>query len=273
MLGKKRPVVVFQHYPPTSEQLRKFDEQNVHSVFTGHWHSERVVKAKKTISVSSPTFDMGGIDFSPAGFRVVDISHDGKMKTQWRAVGVSKWAKIVWPAGTLCKSQREIIANVYDSSIDAKKVNFRLNQKGQLKAAGELKRQSPLSWSAKLPSSIEAGDAEIEIEVGWGHNPTAEPGVSGGVKDPTLQKIVGNLTVSDCAAPAIKTAGDWPMFMGNPSRTGIANGGVKTPPCELVWSANTEGDLDLSSPILAEGKLYVAVKSRRSDASARCFGD
>jgi len=249
MLGKDRPVVVFQHYPPTSEELRRFDKLNIHSVFTGHWHSERVVKSSKTISISTPSFDMGGIDFSPAGFKVVDIAADGTMKTQYRPIGVSEWAKVVWPAGAACKGFSEIIANVYDSSVDAKKINFNLHQNGQLKASGELKQQSPLSWSAQLPDSIGAGDAEIEIEVDGKPN----------------WKAKSSFNISDCAAPAIKTDGDWPMFMGNSAHTGLSDTNLSVP-FTLAWSKNTGGDIDLSSPILAAGKLFVAVKARRSDA-------
>ncbi len=249
MLGKNKPVVVFQHYPPTSEELRRFDKLNVHSVFTGHWHSERVVKSEKTISVTTPSFYMGGIDFSPAGFKVVDIASDGTMRTQYRPIGVSKWAKIVWPAGAVCKSFSEIIADVYDSSVDAKKINFKLHQKGQLKASGELKQQSPLNWSAQLPDSIEIGNTEIEIEVEY------QPD----------WKTKNNFSVSDCAVPAIKTDVNWPMFMGNAAHTGVSSSNLSLP-FSLAWSANTGGDIDLSSPILAAGKLFAAVKTRRSDA-------
>jgi outer membrane protein assembly factor BamB len=252
MLGKNKPVVVFQHYPPTSDELRKLDKLNVHSIFTGHWHSEKVVKSKKTVSVTTPSFDMGGIDFSPAGFKVVDIAAEGMMRTQYRPIGVSKWAKIVWPTGVVCnpdKSRQEIIANVYDSSIDAKKINFKLHQKGQLKVSGKLKQQSPLNWTASLPDSIETGKGEIEIEV------EGQPD----------WKAKSSFNIPDCAVPAIKTNGDWPMFMGNPAHTGTSNANLSLP-LALVWSTYTGGDIDLSSPILAVGKLFVAVKARRSDA-------
>ena len=249
MLGKGKSVVVFQHYPPTSAELRRFDKLNVHSVFTGHWHSERVVKSEKTISITTSTFDMGGIDFTSAGFKVVDVAADGTMWTQWRPIGVSKWAKVVGPAGQMCKSQGEIIANIYDSSVDAKQVRFSIHQKGQLKASGELKQQSPLNWAAKLPDSIEAGDGEIEIEVD-------------GKGD---WKAKNSFAISDCTAPAIKTDSDWPMFMGNAARTGVSSSNLSLP-LSPVWSVNTEGDIDLSSPILAAGKIFVAVKGRRSDA-------
>lgn len=257
MLGKGKHVVIFQHYPPTSEEMRKFDKLNVHSVFTGHWHSERVVKSAKTISITTPSFDMAGIDFSPAGFKIVDMAADGTMRTQYRPIGVSKWAKVVWPTGTLCKGFSEIIANIYDSSVDAKKINFKLHRNGQLKASGELKQQSLLNWTALLPDSIEAGDAEIEIQVDGKQDWAAK----------------SNFTISDCAAPAIAPAGDWPMFMGNPARTGIVGWGLN--PANLlfapVWSVNTEGDIDLSSPILAGGKLFVTAKRRQTDAFTGCL--
>lgn len=51
------------------------------------------------------------------------------------------------------------------------------------------------------------------------------------------------------------------MFMGNPARTGVSDS-ILSLPLQLCWSTGTNSEPDLSSPTLAEGKLYVALKSR-----------
>src|SRR5690606_781735 len=84
LLAQDRPVVVFQHFPPTVSELERFAGLGVKSVFSGHWHSEKEMEHAGVQSVNSPTFIMGGIDASPAGFKVVELRKDGSAETEWR---------------------------------------------------------------------------------------------------------------------------------------------------------------------------------------------
>lgn len=78
LLAADRPVVVFQHFPPGLEELEHFDSLGVTAVFSGHWHSEKEMEHAGVQSFNSPSFIMGGIDASPAGFKIVEMGPDGR---------------------------------------------------------------------------------------------------------------------------------------------------------------------------------------------------
>src|SRR5439155_22668617 len=42
--------------------------------FAGHWHADRVVRTATTLHHVTPNVGFGGIDASPRGYRVVDVS-------------------------------------------------------------------------------------------------------------------------------------------------------------------------------------------------------
>ncbi|MBE7558127.1 metallophosphoesterase [bacterium] len=119
MLAGGRPIVFFQHYPPTAAELAQLDGWNVHSVYTGHWHTEKAVQSATTTSVNSPTAVMGGIDCSPAGFQLVWLGADGSYAKEWRYGRINQKITIVSPPPGGLANQHDfpIVVNIYDSSI------------------------------------------------------------------------------------------------------------------------------------------------------------
>lgn len=53
--------------------------------------------------------------------------------------------------------------------------------------------------------------------------------------------------------------GHWPMFQGNPQRTGAADSSM-APPLTPVWRAGTGSGIHMAAPVIAEGKIFQAVK-------------
>ncbi len=251
-LAGGQPIVFFQHYPPTAAELAQLDGWNVHSVYTGHWHSEKSVVSATTTSVNSPTGVMGGIDCSPAGFQLVWLGTDGSFAKEWRYGRVSQSMTIVWPPpGGLCNQHDfPICVNLYDAAVRVEAATWWVENFGNTIASGSLVEESPWSWTGRfqtagnyLGSSILHVSCRDVLGRIWTRNQTF------------------NLDVKIPATP--QTSGDWPMFMGGPTHEGSTTVSLSTP-MRLAWSANTEGDMDYSSPILAEGKLFVALKSRHS---------
>ncbi|MBA4147121.1 MAG: PQQ-binding-like beta-propeller repeat protein [Verrucomicrobia bacterium] len=272
--GAGRPVVVFQHFPPSLKQLEQFGEMGVKSVFSGHWHSEKEMKHGTVQSINSPTFIMGGIDASPAGFKVVQMAADGSAKTEWRYGFQKKRLTIVSPqkGSPVSSSYFPIIINAYDTSRDVASVRWRLESENkrsttqtpfsgfgrqpqkhddvskQITArSGSLRRDSATSWSAAHPH-LPLGSYAFHVEV---------QDTQGGAWS-AIQQVE-----SQMIAPAKpEPRGDWPMFMGDSSRTGISPGRSGSLPLRLAWSVDTGGDPDFASPILADGRLYITLKKR-----------
>ena len=53
---------------------------------------------------------------------------------------------------------------------------------------------------------------------------------------------------------------EWALFQGNIGRTGAGTQGPQ-PPLELSWKAGTGGSVHMASPLVAEGKVFQAVKN------------
>src|SRR5208283_1613104 len=76
ILGKGKKLIVFQHYPPKPAQIEELKSYGVKAIFTGHWHSSKITNHDGMLDINTPTFRFGGIDVSPAGYRIVEIKED-----------------------------------------------------------------------------------------------------------------------------------------------------------------------------------------------------
>jgi len=249
LLGKERPVVIFQHFPPSRADLERFAGMGVKSVFSGHWHSEKEMEHADVQSVNSPPLIMGGIDASPAGFKLVHMAADGTAETEWRYGFQKQRLTIVSPQeGTpMSNTYFPIIVNAYDTSSDVASVKWRLGSADGV--AGTLSRSSAMSWDgAYRHAALAPGSYPFRVEARDQHGEVW-------TADQQVEAIPG-----EPAPPAPR--GQWPMFMGNAAHTGAGAELVGKLPLRLAWSVDTGGDSDFASPILADGRLYLALKKR-----------
>lgn len=62
------------HFLPDTKQLEWFAALGIQAVLSGHWHGSRVVRTHGVLDLNTPPFRFGGIDRSPRGFRLVEVS-------------------------------------------------------------------------------------------------------------------------------------------------------------------------------------------------------
>ncbi len=250
LLGRGRPVVVFQHFPPVPEELERFAKLGVKSVFSGHWHSEKEMEHADVQSINSPTFIMGGIDASPAGFKVVHLAEDGSADTEWRYGFQKKLLTVVSPQeGTpVSETYFPLLVNAYDSTSDVASVEWRVGPAERPLASGSLKRGSAISWNGVQNSTLTKGSYPLRVIAKDEHGETWS-------FDQQIETGPGEPVVP---APS----GEWPMFMGDAGHSGFASDLVGKVPLRLAWSVETGGDPDFASPILAGGRLYLTLKKR-----------
>lgn len=253
-LGRGRPVVIFQHFPPTLEELERFDSLGVASVFSGHWHSEKEMIHAGVQSVNSPPFIMGGIDASPAGFKIVEMKPDGKAETSWRYGFQDRAYTLVSPAADarVVAGEIPILVNAYDTAEEIEGVTWEIHSGGQTAGRGRLKKESATAWTGSV--NLETGVYSLQITV---------TGIKGSLWG-GVQKLRIQDPISPDAASSVQPApeGDWPVFMGNAGREGYHAEPIGGLPLQLAWSRDTGGDPDFSSPILADGLLYLSLKKR-----------
>lgn len=253
------PVVFMQHFPPSAADLNQFGARNVKLFLSGHWHSDKQVEAGGAVNQNSPSFVMGGIDCSPAGYRLVRMSSNGAMSTEWCYGGMQQRLALVSPSSPLPNWSHgfPIIVNGYDSSNPPEAIQWTLTQSGQTILTGQLRQNSELNWSGEFASPMGSpvtGLCNIRIAV-------ADTSGKAWQMDRDIMLDARE------PAPVMPAAHDWPMFMGNAARNGTTSDAT-TVPMRLAWSTATGGGLDFSSPILAEGRLYIAYKSRGSLAGS-----
>ncbi len=258
LLARGRPVVVFQHFPPSLEDLERFGRLGVRSVFTGHWHSEKEMMHAGVQSINSPPFIMGGIDASPAGFKLVHLKADGSAETDWRYSFQDKRLTIVSPQeGISVDSRFPVIVNAYETSHEVASIKWRLTRESVAVDSGMLQQASAISWVGVSDHST-SGPHRAQLAAGtYTFNVEAED-ASGKRWDAHQELIVNPGDIPATPVPQ----GEWPMFMGNAAHTGYSAGPINNLPLRLAWSVDTGGDPDFSSPILGDGRLYLALKKR-----------
>lgn len=64
------PVAAFIHAPPREPIVTSLETAGIDYLFSGHWHSNGFIAHGELIQVNTEPLVMGGIDFTPAGYRL-----------------------------------------------------------------------------------------------------------------------------------------------------------------------------------------------------------
>jgi len=93
----------------------------------------------------------------------------------------------------------------------------------------------------------------------------------------SFQKITGSQSRStvpvDPQAPGVRTAGNWQQFRKDSGRSGIAAQKLVLP-LALKWKVQTPGRIFASSPIIADGKVFIAaLDDEMAECAAVCAYD
>ncbi|HVJ87415.1 MAG TPA: PQQ-binding-like beta-propeller repeat protein [Caulifigura sp.] len=269
LLGKGRPVVVFQHFPPTVEEMERFAKLNVESVFSGHWHSEKEHEHAGVQSINSPTFVMGGIDASPAGFKIVELKPDGSAETEWRYGFQNQLLTVVSPqkGSPADATYFPVIVNAYHTSSNVAGVDWRLGSPAKPAAKGSLKQESATSWTGSHGHSHPHPHPHPDKGASKAAQSPVAPGaypfeVTVRNQRGTVWTAEQNVDLVEGAPAKPEPKSEWPMFMGGPAHVGFSESSIGELPLRLAWSIDTGGDPDFSSPILADGRLYLSLKKR-----------
>ena len=112
-------------------------------------------------------------------------------------------------------------------------------------AEGALWAESAWSWTARcpVPAGTPEGPKFVRVEVT-------------GVDGATWQKE-GSFTLSGSVAPKVAAGEDWPFFHNDAGHRGYLPTGPR-PPLSVAWAANIGGTINISSPVIAGGRVYAA---------------
>ncbi len=255
VLGANKKIVLFQHYPPGAEQIAELESLGVDYVFTGHWHSTRIQDYGTLRHYNTPPLFLGGIDISPSGFMEIRVEDD-TLSTRYNYRVDKSFVTISFPRKDmfLYPHTFDIVVDTYDRAGPIRQVTYELiDEKGKKVQSGELKKAGIFTWrkpddDTSLPVGIYT--LRVTAALSDGNRLVAESEFDViPIKRLMARPRLGNVS---------------PMFMGTPEHAGINDERLR-PPFVHQWSYSTGGWLDLASPVVADGTLFITTK--RHDSS------
>ncbi|HET6610382.1 MAG TPA: metallophosphoesterase, partial [Kofleriaceae bacterium] len=226
-------LVAFTHAPPTDPYRDLLIASGIDYLFTGHWHTNLVFDHGSMLEYNTQTLVMGGIDFSPAGFRVVTFQ-DGVPVVTHHTIVEHPVTSVVFPRKDAC--------------VDGQP--FTVIAAAELGAA-----------AAHVTARIDGGDAiDLSATGGWTYSAKA-PILSPGMHQLTIHATsatggngTAERTFSVCEEPPTGdfTVADWTQHQGGPRHHGFSSHAITTP-LSLLWTRTVGGHIQGGSVAVADG--------------------
>lgn len=230
-VDRKMPIVALTHAPPSEAVTATLRELGVDYILTGHAHSNRVVDHDGLIELNTEPLLMGGLDFTPGGYRVLTM--DGPtLRSTHRTTVDEPFVQVLPPA---CGSQQLVVAAEIEAG--ANNVTARVDCATPI----AMRPVGGWSWSVTLPP-LSKGPHGVEVVV----------------TTPSGQRVTRQATFETCVASPVPVMGeDWPQVGGSPGHAGIRAHEVR-PPLATRWTATVGGHVLTAPPVIAAGRLFVA---------------
>jgi outer membrane protein assembly factor BamB len=227
-------VAAFLHAPPYEPQASNLAAAGIDYLFTGHAHANRLIRHGTMIEVNTEPLIMGGIDYTPAGYRVVALEGN-ELRTAHHTLVNSPVLTLTFPPAQ-------------GTCIEAGEV--------PVIAAMEL---GPLTDGLEL--RVDGGPPmALPRSGGWTYAARVELGPG----DHRLALSAAGITRTFrvCAAPPpVARAGpgpSWPQLGGSAGHLGYV-GDPLPPPLHEVWAQPVGGHIFGGSPVVAGGSVIVPV--------------
>jgi uncharacterized protein (TIGR03382 family) len=242
-VGRGMAIVALTHGPPSDAVTDVLRALGVDYVLTGHTHSNRVVDHDGVIELNTEPLLMGGLDFTPGGYRVMTIDR-GVLGSYHRTVVDQPLLQILSPGLGQCVPALggSVLAAIeYDAGDPAATARIDCATPIAMRYAGGW------SWQAPLPA-MAPGPHTLTIAARAGR---ASSSVGFEVCDP------------GAAPPA---GADWPQVGGAPGHTG-ARAQELAPPLALRWATAIGGHVLQAAPAIAHGTVYVTATDQGDGTS------
>jgi len=242
-----RTVIGFGHVPPDDALAAAMRAEGVDYLFTGHWHTNRVVDHDGMLEFNTEPFVMGGIDLSPAGYRIVTVD-DAGLRVDHHTYVDEPVLHVVWPPGNRCVDRGTDLLVAAEVGSAAREVTARVDG-----ADAALEPAGGWLWRGRADGLAE-GEHRLDVAIDDGAGPMIER--------------VASFHVCPVGAgmPGLATLGDWPQQQDGPEHTGAVELTPQLPYAPL-WAAASGGHLHQSAPIAADGRVFVtATDFGRGDA-------
>lgn len=230
-------IVALTHAPPDPSVIAALRDLHVSYLLTGHTHTNRRFDHDGVIELNTEPLVMGGLDFTPGGYRVITVE-DGRLTSTHHTVVDAPYLQIVSPGPTVCSPIDGAL--LVSLELDASKTRVIARVDG-----GDpfpLRHAGGWVWNGRFPRLGE-GSHVVEVEA------RSQAGVS----------TTRTATFTRCDAPASPDPGaDWPQIGGAADHAGTAVCRVE-PPLVERWAQLTGGHMLQAAPVIADGVVYASV--------------
>jgi outer membrane protein assembly factor BamB len=239
-------VVALGHEPPADELADELAAMGVDYLFTGHWHANRRVDHGELTEWGTEPLIMGGIDVSPAGYRIVNL--DGPIPViEHRERMVRPQLGLVTPHPGTCSPPLGgplVVAAALDGATPH--VTGRVDC-GRPRA---LRHLGGWTFAGELPALL-PGPHTIELEA------TSRGG----------RERRGAVAFNVCApATATVVPGAWPQDGGGAEHR-HARAEPLPPPLTVRWSTSL-ARAPAAAPVVADGLVVIVLEDRAGSDDA-----
>ena len=236
-------IVAMTHAPPSEGVTDALRSLGVDYVLTGHTHSNRVVDHDGVIELNSEPLLMGGLDFTPGGYRVMTIDR-GVLHSYHRTVVERPLLEVVSPGPGQCvpaAGGQIVAAAEADASDPAVTARVDCATPIALRYAGGW------NWQAGLPAMV-PGPHTLTVSA---HGGRATSSVGFEVCDP---------------GPAPAAGADWPQVGGTADHAG-ARALELPPPLVARWVTPIGGHVLQAAPAIARGQVFLTATDQADGAT------
>ncbi len=261
MMPPGKQLVIFNHDILTTSDHFHFGisdteqvdlrQYNLKAWIYGHWHINYVRNQNGIYTTCTAPLDKGGIDHSPSAFRVIRMQKDTIEKISLHYCFVDHQTVIASPidgqtAALLPGQSIPLSVNTYDSGCEIKQVTYSLKEKDHFGTPQNMTRKSDWNWYAEAhPASLPSETTTMEIQV------TAE------FNDGHISIAQSRFRYNPSLKTKIETGEAWTNLLKNPAHTGDSSGSLDLP-LQLAWVKNVGGNIFMTSPLIAEHRVFVA---------------
>jgi outer membrane protein assembly factor BamB/predicted phosphodiesterase len=235
LVDKSMPIVAMTHAPPPVDIVPTLRSLGVDYVLTGHTHTNRIIDHDGFLELNTEPMLMGGLDFTPAGYRVVTIE-GGKLTSYHRTTIDAPYLKVMSPVRNGCAAAGTPL--VVAAALDAGDAN--VTARIDCATPIEMRFLGGWSWRTELPP-LTPGVHEIDVDA------TTTSGASA--------HTVARFEVCDPEASP-QAGGDWPQLGGNAQHSGARDTEL-APPLVARWTQSLGGHALHAAPAIAAGTVFV----------------
>jgi outer membrane protein assembly factor BamB len=248
--------VLYQHdllKDVASSKIATWAASGIVATFTGHWHALQFIRRPEGVVDYNLSWARGGPrDHTPRLFAIVTMDADGSIGHELRPLGVNHRTLITHPqpGQPLGDDPIEILVQSFDTSSHVVSLSASVSGPGGSVPAAPLAPEGHSLWRASVDvSALAPGPYDLFV-TGVFEDGTPIQETS------RFQRILADPT------PRVPVT-DWPMFRKCPAGSSFVAAPLD-PPLTLAWSTPVPGLVGLSSPVVANGKVYFGCRSERA---------